>query len=93
MAKVTCNAVVMGPVSGSDHLYQFDVEDDFMDRPADEIVEAFVDYLHREGELKDPSAYELNSAIKNREKGVIMAIGSLALGAELMPFVAMFSQA
>lgn len=92
MADVIAKAVVMGPMSGTDSTYSFSVDDDFFTLPADEIVEQFIDYLHRHGDLPDKNAYELNSAFKNREKNVVTALGSLFFANEEMPFVVMIHQ-
>ena len=92
MAKIQCQAIVMGPVSGSDSTYQFEAADDLFRRPSDEIVEAFMAHLNDAGVITSAVAYELNSAIKNREKGVVTAIGNLILNGDELPFVVMISQ-
>lgn len=91
MSKATCHAVVMGPVSGSDTHYEFDVEADFFDKPADEIVEAFMAHIHEAGIIRHEFHYELNSAFKNKEKRVVTAIGNLQLEGDDLPFTAMIS--
>lgn len=89
MALVRANAVVLGPQSGSDSRYTFQVEEDFFQLPADDIVERFIDHLHEEGILPEKNAYELNSALKNKERSVVTALGSLRFANEEVPFVAM----
>jgi hypothetical protein len=91
MAKATCHAVVLGPISGSDSHYEFEADDDLFQRPADEIVEAFMAHIHREGVIKHEFGYELNSAHKNKEKRVVTAIGNLLLDGDELPFTAMIS--
>jgi hypothetical protein len=91
MGKAVCHAVVMGPVSGSDSKYDFEVDDGFFNKPADEIVEAFMSHIHREGVIKNEIGYELNSAFKNKEKRVVTAIGSLHLNGDDLPFTVMIS--
>ncbi|NBC32239.1 MAG: hypothetical protein GVY13_06130 [Alphaproteobacteria bacterium] len=92
MARIHCRAIVMGPVSGSDSTYEFDAPDDVFVRPADEAVEAFMAHLHEAGVISSAVSYELNSAVKNREKNVITAIGNLILNGDELPFVAMISR-
>ena len=91
MAKIQCQAIVMGPVSGSDSTYQFEAPDDLFSRPADEIVEAFANHIHEAGVIRSSASYELNSAMKNREKNVVTAIGNLILNGDHLPFVVMIS--
>ncbi len=92
MANIIAKAVVMGPVSGSDSSYSFTAEDDFFELPADDIVERFIDHLHKAGDLPTENAYELNSAFKNKEKQVVTALGSLFFANETMPFVVMINK-
>lgn len=91
MAKIHCRAIVMGPVSGSDSTYEFDAPDDLFARPSDEVVEAFMAHIHEAGVISSAVSYELNSAIKNREKNVVTAIGNLILSGDELPFVVMIS--
>ncbi len=91
MASYSMKAVVLGPKSGGDRWYDYELDRDPGGTPADEIVEGFMQHLSDLGELPDASAYELNSAIKNPGSHVVMAIGSLILSKEEMPFVSMIS--
>lgn len=91
MGKAVCHAVVMGPVSGSDGHYEFEADDELFKKPADEIVEAFMQHIHRVGVIKHAFHYELNSAFKNKEKRVVTAIGHLQLDSDELPFTVMIS--
>ena len=91
MATFPMKAVVMGPKSGTDRWYDFLLDGNPARTPADEIVEAFMDHLHARHDLPKANSYELNSAIKYADKQVVMAIGSLLLSNEDMPFVSMIS--
>ncbi len=91
MAAYPMKAVVLGPKSGGDRWYDYEVDRDPERTPSDEIVEGFMQHLSEIHELPDASAYELNSAIKNPGSHVVMAIGSLILSNEEMPFVSMIS--
>ena len=92
MAKIHCQAIVLGEVSGSDGIYLFDAQDDLFQRPADEVVELFMHHLHGENIISDRNHYELNSAMKNKEKQVVTAVGHLFLKDDALPFVVMISQ-
>ncbi|MCG8356794.1 MAG: hypothetical protein MI920_14585 [Kiloniellales bacterium] len=91
MTNYAMKAVVLGPRSGGDRWYDYEFDRDPEQTPADELVESFMQHLHDEKELPAAYAYELNSAIKNPNKRVVMAIGSLHLQNEDMPFVSMIS--
>ena len=91
MAAFTCTATVMGAVSGADRKVAFVMQTDPAAIPADDIVAAFVAKLHQDGDLPDPDAYELNSAIRNKEKRVVMAIGNMRWPRDESPFVTMIS--
>ncbi len=92
MAKIHCQAIVLGEVSGSDGTYLFDADDDLFQRPADEIVEVFMRHIHDQHIISDREHYELNSAMKNKEKQVVTAVGNLFLKNDALPFVVMISQ-
>jgi hypothetical protein len=56
--------------------YTFDGPPDLMQKTADEIVTAFFDYVERDI-LKSHADWELNGVMKNKEREVVTAIGSL----------------
>lgn len=91
MARVHCRAVIMGDQSGADSAYTFEIDRPFDILPADELVEHLMDHLHAEGVLTQRYDYELNSAIRNREQQVVMAIGTLALSNQRLPFAVLVS--
>ena len=56
--------------------YAFEGPPDLMRKTADEIVAAFFEYIERDI-LKAHADWELNGAMKNKERDVVTAIGSL----------------
>lgn len=93
MDKTWCEATVMGHRSGADSRYRFQIEGDPMTMPADEVVEALMDHLRRTGIIGAGTRYELNSAIRNAECGVVLAVGTLLLKQHPLPFAAFISKA
>ena len=91
MSKVACRGVIMGQQAGSDSTYRFEIERDFERTPADELVEHLMAHLQQVGMLRDRYDYELNSAIRNRDAGVVMAIGSLHLRNQHLPFAVLIT--
>ena len=91
MAAFNCTATVMGAVSGADRKISFEMHTDPETTPADDIVAAFVAKLHEVGDLPSPDAYELNSAIRNKDKRVVMAIGQMRRPRDENPFITMIS--
>lgn len=91
MPSHSMTAVVLGPKSGSDRWYSYDMDADPEAIPADEVVERFMTHLHDTGDLPDVNSYELNSAVRSRDQNVVMALGTLFFSNERMPFTAMVS--
>jgi hypothetical protein len=56
--------------------YVFEGPDDLMHRTADEIVALFFDHVEREV-LKTHADWEINGIMKNKERGIVTAMGSL----------------
>ena len=89
MAEYTCTATIMGSVSGSDRQITYTLAQDPATAPADEVVEALMAYLHDTGDLPNSYAYELNTAFRNTDKRVVMAIGHLRFTGDTEPFLTM----
>ena len=92
MAKMHCQAIVSGEVSGSDGVCLFDADDDPFQRPVDEIVEVFMQHIQDQRIISGRDRHELNSAMKNKEKQVVTAVGNLVLKNGTLPFVKMISR-
>lgn len=73
-------------------LYPFEGPEDLMKLTADEIVGVFFAYVERD--LLKNADWELNAIMKNKERGVVTAIGSLIpeKGDPPLPFLLMISK-
>ncbi len=56
--------------------YTFEGPADLMRKTADEVVSTFFDYVEKEL-LKRHADWEINGVVKNKERGIVTAIGSL----------------
>jgi hypothetical protein len=90
---ITYLAAMMDAETGGNTNYEFEGADDLFSKPADDIVGAFIGSLRDEAGRPKPLEYELNSAIKKRQKQVVMASGSLIFGNGDIPFLVMISPA
>ncbi len=86
-------AAMMDAETGGNKNYQFEAAADLFSKPADDIVSAFIHSLRDDAGQPAPPEYELNSAIKKRQKQVVMATGSLIVGHGEIPFLVMISPA
>ena len=86
-------AAMMDAETGGSQEFRFESDADLFRKPAHDIVNAFIDSLSGEGGRPAPLHYELNSAIKKRQKQVVMATGSLIFGHGEIPFLVMISPA
>lgn len=86
-------ARMMDAKTGGEGYYEFDSTQDLFKKPADEIVAAFFDHIEKDI-LKHASDWEMNSALKNRERRVVTAMGSLILDANEppLPFLLMIAE-
>jgi len=86
-------AAMMDAETGGNQSYEFEAASDLFRKPADDIVEAFINSLDGFGDNPAPLAYELNSAVKKSEQQVVMATGSLRVEHGEIPFLLMISPA
>jgi|SRR5208282_1163823 len=86
-------AAIMDAETGGNQNYEFEAAPDLFNRPADDIVDAFISSLDGFGDNPAPLAYELNSAINKPELQVVMATGSLHVVHGEIPFLLMISPA
>jgi hypothetical protein len=56
--------------------YAFEGPSDLMQKTADEIVSLFFDHVEKEV-LRTHADWEVNGVMKNKERGIVTAIGSL----------------
>ena len=92
MPKTLCEATVMGYKSGSDSHYRFELDDDPMNLPADDVVDALMKHLRQTGYLGTNCKYETNTAFRNKEVGVVLAMGTLFLRGDPLPFAAFIAK-
>lgn len=89
MTKTTCHAVMMDADRGTEARYDFDLEKEVFDHPAHEVINAFFDYLKAHHEAPEHGQWELNSAIRNKEKRLVTSMGHLILPHGEIPFMLM----
>src|SRR5271155_1400947 len=82
-------ATMMTYGEGGENTFEFSAPPHLMEQPADEVVEAFINYMNAQGSTETPFRYELNGAIKHGE--VLTAMGSLLLKGRSFPFIAMIA--
>jgi hypothetical protein len=82
-------ATLMAYGEGGENTFEFMGPPHLMDQPADEIVEAFINYMNSQGITGTPFRYELNGALKHGE--ILTAMGSLLLKGRSFPFIAMIA--
>jgi hypothetical protein len=91
-AMATYYAVMMDGETGAEGNYRFEGPADLMKATADEVVALFFDYAQHDV-LQNGFDWELNGVMKNRERGVVTAMGSLIPDKEdpPIPFLLMIS--
>ncbi len=82
-------ATLMAYGEGGDNNFAFSGPPGLMEQPADEVVEAFINYVNAQKLTETPFRYELNGAVKHGQ--VLTAMGSLILKGRSFPFIAMIS--
>lgn len=69
-------ARMLDAATNGEGAYTFEGPDDLLKKTADEIVTTFFGYVEQDV-LKTNADWEINGVMKNRERGVVTAIGSL----------------
>jgi hypothetical protein len=82
-------ATLMAYGEGGENTFEFMGPPHLMEQPADEIVDAFINYMNSQGITDTPFRYELNGALKHGQ--VLTAMGSLLLKGRSFPFIAMIA--
>jgi len=91
MASVTYCAALLDAETGGNETYEFKAKADLFGMTARDIVDAFIKYLDTESSYPSPMSYELNSAVKTKNKKIVMATGSLISAKGEIPFLLMIS--
>jgi len=93
MMTATYLAALMDAATGGNQSYEFEAAADLFRKPADDIVDVFINSIDGYGDNPAPFSYELNSAIKKAEQQVVMATGSLHVARGEIPFLLMIAPA
>ena len=91
MSSTTYIAAMMDAETGGSANYAFEASMDLLDMPASEIIDTFIKHLDSEGTYPSPMSCHLDSAIVKKDKGILLATGSLILGRGDIPFLVMIS--
>jgi hypothetical protein len=91
MAQKTFCAAMIDSETGGNETYTFDAPSNLLDLPATDVVDAFIKHLDSEGSYPSPMTYHLDHAINKNTKKIVLATGSLILGAGEIPFLLMIS--
>ena len=84
-------ATMMAYGEGGENTFEFAAPPRLMEQPADEVVEAFINYMNAQGLTETPFRYELNGALKHGD--VLTAMGSVLLKGRSFPFIVMIAPA
>ncbi len=90
----TYHARMLDAETTGESTYDFDGPPDLMARTADEIVGVFFDFVDQQI-LKPGADWEINGVLKNKDRGIVTAIGSLIpeLNDPPLPFLLLISAA
>jgi len=88
-ATARYRATLMAYGEGGENTFEFLGPPNLMDQPADEVVDAFINYMNGQGITDTPFRHELNGALKHGN--VLTAMGSLLLKGRSFPFIAMIA--
>lgn len=85
-------ADMMDARSGQGGRYTFDGEDGLLKKSPVKVVRAFMEYVDTQELRKEHVDYELYSALKNKDLGVVTAMGNLILDSGEIPFLLMIAE-
>jgi hypothetical protein len=87
-------ARMMDASTGGEGAYEFDGPENLFSKTADEIVTAFFEHIENDV-LKHHADWEINGVMKNKERSVVTALGSLTPSENdaPLPFMVMISRA
>ncbi|MEO1199090.1 MAG: hypothetical protein AAFX39_07630 [Pseudomonadota bacterium] len=87
-------ATMMHATTGGEGIYPFDGPDDLLTKTPVRVVRHFMELVDTKLFPEDHVEYELNAAMKNAERGVITAMGSMHLhDGPPLPFLVMIAKA
>ncbi|MGB0694461.1 MAG: hypothetical protein ACPGOY_02350 [Rhodospirillaceae bacterium] len=85
-------AVMFDSMTGAQNTYTFETDVDLIKDPRTKLIEAFMDYVDHVELPKEDVGYEIQTALKNREAGVVTAVGEMNLAHGSIPFMVMISK-
>ena len=88
----TYHVDMMDASGGQSDVYEFEADDALMEKSPVKVVRAFMEYVDEKQFPKVHVDYELYSALKNKEHGVVTAMGNLILDTGEIPFLLMISE-
>ncbi len=87
-------ATVMHATTGGEGIYAFEGPDDLLSKTPVRVVRHFMEQIDAKFLPQDHVDYELNAAMKNSDRGVITAMGSMQLReGPPLPFLLMIAKA
>ncbi|WP_413207205.1 hypothetical protein [Rhodospirillum sp. A1_3_36] len=86
-------AVMFDAETGAQNIYEFESENHLMEQSRMRLIEAFMEYVDHVELPKEDIRYEIQTALKNHELGVVTAVGVLKLAHGDIPFMVMISRA
>ena len=88
----TYRARLMDAETGGEGIHDFEAADDLLTRSPMRVVRTFFE-RERRTELSDNvEDYELYAALKNKQHGVVTAMGALVVDGNELPFMLMISR-
>lgn len=88
----TYHATLMHGERGGEGTYEFEAEDGLIENSAMTMVRRFMEHLTDNAGLGN-FEWHVNAAMKNKEKGVVTALGELVLSGDEEPFVCFITEA
>lgn len=89
---VVCRAVVLGHQGGSDGIHHFEIERCLAKMPAIEVVKRFISHLKENDYLMRSYEFQFDTVKNLGDRGVVMAIGHVAVKGHRMPLTITFSE-
>ena len=87
-------ALLMDADSGGAGTYPFEAEPELLSKTPVRVIKRFMDHVDLDLFPKQHVDYEINACMKNKEKGVITALGALHFEHEpAIPYLLMISAA
>lgn len=93
MAQCTYTAVMFDAQTGAQNTYTFSADANLMTQSRMKLIDAFMQYVDHVELPREDIGYEIQTALKNHDLGVVTAAGLLKLANGEIPFMVMISRA